>query len=142
MNARRAFKRRSNIRESNNFDYFADPAENSRSTKRSWSENEEEGGEQKEEQSSFQSNTPTCRPQIEVKHPRLSVPAEMEAATSTTQSESPPKLPADPSDWSIDDVIQHIAFTDPALGSHADLFRKHVSGILRFRLFIVRYKNV
>lgn len=67
------------------------------------------------------------RPLIETNHPMTTVSAEMEAATSTTQSESPPKLPPDPSDWSIDDVIQHIAFTDPALGSHADLFRKHVS---------------
>lgn len=61
-----------------------------------------------------------------MKHPRKSVPAELEAATSTTQSEGPPKLPADPSEWSIEDVIQHIAFTDPALGAHAELFRKHV----------------
>jgi hypothetical protein len=54
--------------------------------------------------------------------------AELEAATSTTHSEAPPKTPADPSEWSIEDVIQHIAFIDPALGVHADLFRKHVSG--------------
>jgi hypothetical protein len=53
--------------------------------------------------------------------------AELEAATSTTHSEAPPKTPADPSEWSIEDVIQHIAFIDPALGVHADLFRKHVS---------------
>jgi len=51
----------------------------------------------------------------------------LEAATSTTHSEAPPKTPADPSEWSIEDVIQHIAFIDPALGVHADLFRKHVS---------------
>lgn len=55
------------------------------------------------------------------------VVAELEAATSTTHSEAPPKTPADPSEWSIEDVIQHIAFIDPALGVHADLFRKHVS---------------
>lgn len=59
------------------------------------------------------------------KQPRKSVPAELEAATSTTHSEAPPKTPADPSEWSIEDVIQHIAFIDPALGVHADLFRKH-----------------
>ncbi|XP_069695083.1 polycomb protein Scm isoform X2 [Periplaneta americana] len=59
------------------------------------------------------------------KQPRKSVPAELEAATSTTPSEAPPKTPADPSEWSIEDVIQHIAFIDPALGVHADLFRKH-----------------
>ncbi|KAJ9585032.1 hypothetical protein L9F63_020623, partial [Diploptera punctata] len=59
------------------------------------------------------------------KQPRKSVPAELEAATSTTHSEAPPKTPADPSEWTIEDVIQHIAFIDPALGVHADLFRKH-----------------
>lgn len=57
----------------------------------------------------------------------LFILAELEAATSTTHSEAPPKTPADPSEWSIEDVIQHIAFIDPALGVHADLFRKHVS---------------
>ena len=60
---------------------------------------------------------------------RKSVPTEMEAASSTTPNESPPKLPSDPSEWSVEDVIQHIAFTDPALGIHADLFRTHVSFI-------------
>lgn len=60
------------------------------------------------------------------KQPRKSVPTEMEAASSTTQNEGPPKLPSDPSEWSVEDVIQHIAFTDPALGIHADLFRTHV----------------
>ncbi|XP_046986831.1 polycomb protein SCMH1 isoform X1 [Schistocerca americana] len=59
------------------------------------------------------------------KQPRKSVPAELEAATSTTHSEAPPKTPTDPSEWSIEDVIQYIAFVDPALGTHAELFRKH-----------------
>lgn len=107
---------------------IVDSAENIRSTKRSWSEEEDEESRDlhKQDQLNSESTDLLTPPPMEVKHPRLSVPAEMEAATSTTQSESPPKLPADPSDWSIDDVIQHIAFTDPALGSHADLFRKHV----------------
>lgn len=52
---------------------------------------------------------------------------EQEAATSTTPSEGPPKLPADPSEWSIEDVIAHISYTDPNLSVHADLFRRHVS---------------
>jgi len=52
-------------------------------------------------------------------------PVEQEVATSTTQSEGPPKLPADPSEWSIEDVIAHISHTDPALAVHADLFRRH-----------------
>ncbi|XP_066998695.1 polycomb protein Scm isoform X2 [Anabrus simplex] len=64
---------------------------------------------------------PTAAPPV--KQPRKSVPAELEAATSTT--EAPPKTPADPSEWTIEDVIQHIAFIDPALGAHADLFRRH-----------------
>lgn len=36
-----------------------------------------------------------------------------------------PKGPAN--DWSIEEVIQFITATDPALAVHADLFRKHVS---------------
>ncbi|KAK6640945.1 hypothetical protein RUM44_012643 [Polyplax serrata] len=92
---------------------------NSRGSKRRWSDEEENVEEKHEVEKSV------SRPLIETNHPMTTVSAEMEAATSTTQSESPPKLPPDPSDWSIDDVIQHIAFTDPALGSHADLFRKH-----------------
>lgn len=54
--------------------------------------------------------------------------AEQEAATSTTQLESPPARisSAEPGEWTIEDVVQYIANTDPALGQHADLFRKHV----------------
>ncbi|XP_054272651.1 polycomb protein Scm [Macrosteles quadrilineatus] len=52
-------------------------------------------------------------------------PVEQEVATSTTQSEGPPKLPADPSEWTVEDVISHISHTDPALSVHADLFRRH-----------------
>lgn len=38
------------------------------------------------------------------------------------------KIPKTPTtDWSIEDVIQFIAITDPVLAIHADLFRKHVS---------------
>lgn len=54
-------------------------------------------------------------------------PAELEAASSTTQSETPTKLAVDPSVWSIEDVIQFITTTDPLLGIHADIFRRHVS---------------
>ncbi|GLG97588.1 Polycomb protein SCMH1 [Gryllus bimaculatus] len=70
-------------------------------------------------------NTTSSATSLPAKHPRKSVPAEQEAATSTTHSEAPPKTPADPSEWSIEDVIQYIAFVDPVLGAHADLFRKH-----------------
>ncbi|XP_011874085.1 PREDICTED: polycomb protein Scm [Vollenhovia emeryi] len=60
------------------------------------------------------------------KQARKSVP-ELEAATSTTQSEtSGNRTPsAEPAEWTIEDVIHYIAITDPALGQHADLFRKH-----------------
>ena len=57
---------------------------------------------------------------------------ELEAATSTTQSESPANRisSTEPAEWTIEDVIQYIAITDPALGMHADLFRKHVRSIV------------
>lgn len=60
------------------------------------------------------------------KQSRKSVP-EFEAATSTTQSEVPVAKysSTEPSEWTIEDVIQFIAITDAALGQHADLFRKH-----------------
>jgi hypothetical protein len=67
--------------------------------------------------------------------------AELEAATSTTHSEAPPKTPADPSEWSIEDVIQHIAFIDPALGVHADLFRKHVSSTDNNEIYFETFLN-
>ncbi|KAJ8314525.1 hypothetical protein KUTeg_006675 [Tegillarca granosa] len=48
-------------------------------------------------------------------------------ASSTTSDTKPSKPPADlpPTEWTIDEVIQHISDTDPALGQHAELFRKH-----------------
>ncbi|XP_066599296.1 polycomb protein Scm [Prorops nasuta] len=60
------------------------------------------------------------------KQPKKSVP-ELEAATSTTQSEtSSNRVPStEPGEWTIEDVIHYIGITDPALGQHADLFRKH-----------------
>lgn len=111
---------------------LTEPSEN---LKRRWSE---------EENATSPTTTVT-------KHLRRSVTTEMSAATSTTQSESPPKqnppkLPAEPSEWSIEDVIQHITSTDPALAIHGDLFRKHVSITVltfcaqfdtRYELFII-----
>lgn len=39
-----------------------------------------------------------------------------------------PQMPtSSPSEWTIEEVIDYIAITDPALAIHADLFRKHVS---------------
>lgn len=60
---------------------------------------------------------------------------EQEAATSTTPAE-PSSLAESPvaslskiptQEWGIEEVIQFIESTDPCLGVHADLFRKHVS---------------
>lgn len=64
----------------------------------------------------------------------------MEAATSTTQSENTANrtLSTEPAEWTIEDVIHYIALTDPALGQHADLFRKHV--IFIFYLFYLKLK--
>lgn len=49
--------------------------------------------------------------------------------SSTDQRRSaPPQVPKGPAnDWSIEEVIQFITATDPALAVHADLFREHVS---------------
>lgn len=60
------------------------------------------------------------------KQPKKSGP-EFEAATSTTQNENPIQRvqSVEPAEWTIEDVIQYIAMTDPALEQHADLFRKH-----------------
>ncbi|KAL5234125.1 hypothetical protein ACI65C_001535 [Semiaphis heraclei] len=50
---------------------------------------------------------------------------EMEAASSTTPTEGPIRLPVDPAEWSVEDVIQHINCIDLQLNTFADLFRKH-----------------
>ncbi|CAH1714202.1 polycomb protein Scm isoform X2 [Aphis gossypii] len=50
---------------------------------------------------------------------------EMEAASSTTPTEGPLRLPVDPAEWSVEDVIQHINCIDLQLNTFADLFRKH-----------------
>lgn len=54
---------------------------------------------------------------------------EMEAASSTTPTEGPSRLPVDPANWTVEDVIQHINCVDIQLNTFADLFRKHVSFI-------------
>lgn len=47
-----------------------------------------------------------------------------------SQAVTSPQLPkAAASEWTIEEVIQYIAATDPTLAIHADLFRKHVSSI-------------
>lgn len=60
---------------------------------------------------------------------------EMEAASSTTPTEGPSRLPVDPAEWSVEDVIQHINCVDTQLNTFADLFRKHVSFIFYKILF-------
>ncbi|XP_065225451.1 polycomb protein Scm-like isoform X2 [Planococcus citri] len=57
--------------------------------------------------------------------PKTEVQAQQEAATSTTQAEMPPKLPTNPADWSFEDVVAYISYSDPGLSVHADLFREH-----------------
>ena len=53
---------------------------------------------------------------------------EEEAATSTSEAIArAPVLSADPSTWSIDDVIHYISQHDVTLGQYAELFQKHVS---------------
>uniref|UniRef100_A0A1B6EGN3 SAM domain-containing protein n=1 Tax=Clastoptera arizonana TaxID=38151 RepID=A0A1B6EGN3_9HEMI len=71
------------------------------------------------------SSDPTTPQAALPKQSRKTILAEQEAATSTTPSEGPPKMSSDPSEWSIEDVIAHISFTDPLLSVHADLFRRH-----------------
>jgi len=56
---------------------------------------------------------------------------EMEAASSTTPTEGPLRLPVDPAEWSVEDVIQHINCIDLQLNTFADLFRKHVRFIIQ-----------
>lgn len=56
---------------------------------------------------------------------------EMEAASSTTPTDGPLRLPVDPAEWSVEDVIQHINCVDIQLNTFADLFRKHVSFIFK-----------
>lgn len=44
-----------------------------------------------------------------------------------------PQIPRGPaSEWSVEEVIQYITATDPALDVHAKLFRDHVSFVLPF----------
>lgn len=43
----------------------------------------------------------------------------------------------EPAEWTIEDVINYIALTDPVLGQHADLFRKHVKFKIIFCLLLL-----
>lgn len=66
---------------------------------------------------------------------------EMEAASSTTSTEGPSRLPVDPAEWSVEDVIQHINCVDIQLNTFADLFRKHVSFIVNYVVLKICYKK-
>lgn len=57
----------------------------------------------------------------ESKEPELPVPSDVPSTTSTCIVE----LPADPSTWSVEHVIQHISSCDPLLSVHGNLFRSH-----------------
>ncbi|XP_050691499.1 polycomb protein SCMH1-like isoform X2 [Eriocheir sinensis] len=45
--------------------------------------------------------------------------------SSASDSGLSPRPRGDPAEWTVEEVISHIAATDPALASHADLFRRH-----------------
>ncbi|XP_029177478.1 polycomb protein Scm [Nylanderia fulva] len=107
----------------------SDEANNTITEKRRWSSQSQQNltSTTQQQQSTVQStNDSTLSTPTLAKQPRKSVP-EFEAATSTTQSESSAnRIPStEPAEWTIEDVIHYIAITDPALGQHADLFRKH-----------------
>ncbi|KAL2715342.1 polycomb protein Scm [Vespula squamosa] len=103
---------------------------NNSAEKRRWSSQSQQtlsSSMQQQAQQPVQSiNNTTLSSPTPAKQPRKSVP-ELEAATSTTQSENTANrtLSTEPAEWTIEDVIHYIALTDPALGQHADLFRKH-----------------
>ncbi|XP_024884244.1 polycomb protein Scm isoform X2 [Temnothorax curvispinosus] len=98
--------------------------------KRKWSSENQQNltstEQQHVQQTTVQSTNNSTGSPSASKQARKSVP-ELEAATSTTQSETSGNRtpPAEPAEWTIEDVIHYIAITDPALGQHADLFRKH-----------------
>lgn len=55
-----------------------------------------------------------------------SIPISTATGQQSPTSQSPQQPKHSPSEWNIEEVIQFIAATDPALAVHADLFRKHV----------------
>ena len=48
-------------------------------------------------------------------------------ASSTTELRPALKVSNDATDWTIEEVVRYITDCDPALASHTELFRKHVS---------------
>ncbi|XP_037804727.1 polycomb protein SCMH1-like isoform X1 [Penaeus monodon] len=45
--------------------------------------------------------------------------------SSASEPGQSPRPRGDPAEWTVEEVITHIAATDPALANHADLFRRH-----------------
>ncbi|KAG7169610.1 Polycomb protein SCMH1-like [Homarus americanus] len=45
--------------------------------------------------------------------------------SSVSEPGQSPRPRGDPAEWTVEEVITHIANTDPALANHADLFRRH-----------------
>ncbi|XP_071540645.1 polycomb protein SCMH1-like isoform X1 [Panulirus ornatus] len=45
--------------------------------------------------------------------------------SSASEPGHSPRPRGDPAEWTVEEVIKHIAATDPALANHADLFRRH-----------------
>lgn len=72
-------------------------------------------------------------PSISVTNSRPSTIAKEEKTPPPPPPPAPPtssrsQMPRGPvTDWSIEDVIQFIAYTDASLGAHATIFREHVS---------------
>lgn len=65
-----------------------------------------------------------CRPTIATAYPKIPCFA---VTTSTSRANEPQPVSANPSDWSIDDVIRYMLGIDHNLGPHMEVFRKHVS---------------
>lgn len=64
---------------------------------------------------------------VPAKAPRSRSTLEAEASSTTGDHHmtTVSARPSDPSQWSIDEVVQHINDTDTGLGAYVDLFRRH-----------------
>ena len=59
---------------------------------------------------------------------KILVKAETKASSAPrgAGAEVEERLPKDPSEWSVGNVMQHIQRVDPSLGQYKDLFAQHV----------------
>ncbi|KAK4303473.1 hypothetical protein Pmani_024511 [Petrolisthes manimaculis] len=53
------------------------------------------------------------------------IPKTESSASPVSECGQSPRPRGDPAEWTVEEVICHIAATDPALAIHADLFRRH-----------------